>query len=493
MSQKFKNFERIFNPASIAVIGVSKKGFGFGRGVLLSLLSIGYSGKLYPVNPSGGTVSKLTIYKTIEDIPGTIDFAIIAVPAAKVPDALESCRKKGAAGAEILSSGFSEVGTPEGAELDRQVREISAKGIRVLGPNCFGIYCPKSGLTMLPGPDLSRESGPIAFLSQSGGISIDFAYIGKWRGIRFSKMLSFGNGCDLRETEMLEYLRQDPETRIICLYMEGVNDGRKFLKILSRTAMEKPVIIMKGGLSEAGGLAVASHTASMGGSRKIWQSALKQCNVVQVESLQEMADAALAFSMLPLQEYKGITAIGGGGAIGVNAADLAETLGLSTPLLRSELQEKIRKILPQPGSSAANPIDIANPFVSPEALKETVIHASKDKNIHIHVMVQLLPAYKSLSFSMGAPIKDIAPVKQLVESCKEAVEAGGKPITMVLPNSKQELDAMDVEEVIREARELFLKSGIPVFERLKDALKAIAAVSYYEGRRKAIKSSLMDL
>jgi len=493
MFYNFENFDRIFNPKSIAIIGVSTKGFGFGKGILVSLKSIGYEGNLYPVNPSGESVEGLQVYHSIEEIPEKIDFAIIAVPAKFVPKALEACRKKGAAGAEILSSGFNEVGTPEGIALNKQIIEIAAKGIRVLGPNCFGIYCPKSGLTMLPGPELSREPGPVALLSQSGGLSIDFSYMGKWRGIRFSKVVSFGNGCDLRETEMLEFLRQDPETKIICMYVEGVNDGREFFQVLRKTALEKPVIIMKGGLSDSGGRAVASHTASMGGSSKIWKSALRQCNVVQVRSLQEMGDAAVAFSMLPLDEYQKLTAVGGGGAIGVNSADLAESFGLEMPFLRSDLQEKIREILPQPGSSPANPIDIANPFVSADVLKETIIFASEDENIQIHVAIQLLHSYKSLAQGLGVEsLKEIVPLEALVKACSDAVKISKKPVVMVLPNYKQEKDAMDIEEVIRDAREQFLKAGIPVFDQVENAIKAIASVSRYVLRRKTIISALKN-
>ncbi len=493
MVNKFENFDRIFNPASVAVVGVGTQGFGFGRGILLSLLAIGYSGKLYPVNPRGGTISGLKIYRTIEEIPGKIDFAIIAVPARFVPEALASCLKKGAAGAEILSSGFKEAGTPEGMALNNQILEIAAKGIRVIGPNCFGIYCPRSGLTMLPGPELSREPGPVAFLSQSGGLSIDFAYMGKWRGIRFSKMVSFGNGCDLRETEMLEYLRQDPETRVICLYIEGVQDGRSFFEVLSRTALEKPVVIMKGGLSDSGGRAVASHTASMGGSSKIWKSALRQCNVVQVKNLPEMADAALAFAMLPLKEYQGLTAIGGGGALGVNTADMAEALGLKIPLLRNDLQEKIREILPQPGSSPANPIDIANPHVGPDILKETMIQASKDDNIQIHLMIQLLHAYKALAYALEKKsVREVVPVSELVAACRQAVQTGGKPVVMVLPNYQQDRDALDIEEVIREVREQCLAAGIPVFDQVQNALTAISRLALYVRRKNAIKASFQD-
>jgi acyl-CoA synthetase (NDP forming) len=145
-----------------------------------------------------------------------------------VPAALEECRKKGAAGAEIMSSGFRELGTSEGSDLEEEIKKIAARGIRVIGPNCFGIYCPESGLTFLPGPDLSRKKGNVAFISQSGGMSIDLANIGKWMGINFSKVISFGNGIDLRETELLNYLGQDPETHVISMYIEGIDDGESF-------------------------------------------------------------------------------------------------------------------------------------------------------------------------------------------------------------------------------------------------------------------------
>ena len=197
------DYDRIFHPRRLAIIGVSadEGGMGFGAGMLKAIATMGFEGEIYPINPKGGAIGGLNIFKRIEDVPEKIDFAIIAVSARYVPEVLESCLKLGVAGAEILSSGFSELGTQEGIALEKQIKQIAAKGIRVVGPNCFGIYCPASGLTLLPGPDLSRKSGPVAYLAQSGGMAIDFAHAGKWMGIRFSKMVSFGNGVDLRETD----------------------------------------------------------------------------------------------------------------------------------------------------------------------------------------------------------------------------------------------------------------------------------------------------
>ena len=478
--------DRIFNPASIAIVGVSAEGFGFGRGILRSLLAIGFSGRIYPVNARGGSTEGLTIYPSVEEVPDTIDFAIIAVPAPHVPSVLEACRKKGAIGAEILSSGFSESGTGEGIALEVEIKKVAAQGIRVIGPNCFGIYCPKSGLTFLPGFDLSRESGGVALLSQSGGLSVDFGFIGKWRGIRFSKVLSFGNGCDLRETEMLQYLSRDPETKVVCMYVEGIPDGRAFLSALKKTTAVKPVIVIKGGLSESGSRAAASHTASLAGHRVIWEAALRQCRATQVENLEGLSDAALAFSLLPAGDYNGCSIVGGGGALGIAAADAAESFGLTVPRLRQDLQDAILKVLPKPGSSAANPIDIANPFVKPEHIREILIRASDDRQVDVHILISLLFHYKAFKHTVGdlGNIRKITPNKELVEACSEAMKTGRKPIVVVLPNFKQEEDAIEIEEIIRETRRLFATAGIPVYDDVKNAVRAVSMVSNYYRQRK---------
>ena len=388
-------------------------------------------------------------------------------------------------GAEILSSGFSETGTPEGIALEEELKIVARRGIRVIGPNCFGIYCPKSGLTMLPGPDLSRKPGGVALLSQSGGLSVDFSYIGKWRGIQFSKVVSFGNGCDLRETEMLRYLRHDSQTKVICMYVEGVSDGRDFFATLKETTADKPVIVIKGGQSESGSRAAASHTASLGGHRVIWEAALRQCQVTQVANLEEMSDAALAFSLLPAREYKGCSITGGGGALGIAAADAADLFGIKVPSLRKDLQAAILNVLPKPGSSATNPIDIANPFVGPVHIREILLRASEDENINVHIVIQLLYHYKSLQLSMGGvKLRDITPYKELAKICREAMDIGKKPVVLVLPNIRQAEDDIEIEEINRETRRLFTEAGMPVFDNVTNALRAIASVSRYHRHRR---------
>lgn len=471
------DYDRIFHPERMAIVGVSTNGNTFGSGMIMALNQIGYEGKIYPVNPKGGTFAGLHICRSIDEIPEEIDFAVIAVAAHHVPEALEACRRKGAAGAEILSSGFKELGTPEGIALEEEVKSIAQKGIRVIGPNCFGIYCPASGLTLLPGPDLSRKPGPLAFLSQSGGMAIDFAYTGQWMGLHFSKMISFGNGVDLRETELLDYFRQDPATGMVAMYLEGIEVGDDFFRTLRAVTREKPVVIYKGGLSAAGQRAVQSHTASMGGSKVIWESILRQSGAVQVGSLLEMAQACHAFTYLPERIYRGMTFIGGGGASGVAACDTAEAAGVALPVLTGELHDRIMALLPKPGSSAVNPIDMANPIIDVALYREVLLNAAKREHVDIQIVTLLIYHLKNMASRMGVPLREIVPYRELGAMIEEVTRESGKPVVIILPNAKQDLLCLDIEELIREVRQTFIDRRIPVFHDLPAALAAIGHVS----------------
>lgn len=477
-------FRRIFHPSSVAVVGVSSQGAGFGSGILDALVACGFSGRLYAVNARGGEYKGRRLYKSVSEIPDTVDFAIIAVPARDVPGILVECRDKGAAGAEILSSGFSETGEEEGKKLERTIRDIARTGIRVIGPNCFGVYCPASGLTLLPGPHLSRQSGKVAFLSQSGGMSIDLANIGSWLGVRFSKVVSYGNGADLRETELLDYLGRDDETGVIAMYIEGVEHGRGFLEVLRRVASQKPVIVIKGGLSDAGARMVESHTGSMGGSRLIWESALRQAGAVMAADLWDLAYTCLAFSLLPVRPYRGVCVAGGGGALGVSAGDIAEKSGFVLPAFDAELSGRILSLLPRPGSSANNPIDAANPYVGPEAYRGVFGLAATHPQVDVMILIQLLHHYKPLAMSIGASSpEDIAPVEGMAGALADVAAATGKPVAVVMPDYRQDIECMDIELLIRKARKAYLERGIPVFPDLGHAFCALAKVSVYAARK----------
>jgi acyl-CoA synthetase (NDP forming) len=488
MNHPAADFERIFHPRRMAIVGVSADpaSIGFGNGILIACRAMGFTGEILPVNPRGGSFAGQVIYRSVAEIPGDIDFAVVAVPAAAVPEVLEACRRKGAAGAEVVTAGFAETGTPEGRALEQEIREVAARGLRVVGPNCFGIYCPRSGLTLLPGPDLSRETGPVAFLSQSGGMSIDLAHLGKWMGLRFSKVISFGNGADLREAELLRYLADDPETGVIAMYMEGVADGGDFFAAIREAARRKPVVVHKGGLSEAGGRAVVGHTASMGGSRRIWSGVLRQVRATRVHDLEELAQACLAFSYLPPRAFRGIAAIGGGGALGAAAGDAAEAWGIAVPAFPDALRRRLEAILPRPGSSALNPVDVANPFVPPATLGQVLRLAAEDPRVDLQVLISLLYHYKSQARAVGAPVAAITPYVELAETVAAVATDTGKPVVMVLPDLKRGSDDLDLAEMMARAREAFSSRGIPVFGAIGEALRAVGHVNaFYGGRHDA--------
>ncbi len=478
--------DRIFHPRHIAVVGVSSQGVGFGSGIVRALINIGFEGSIHCVNFRGGEFLGMKLYRSVTEIHHTIDFAVITTPAETVPAVLEECLQKGIAGVEVLSAGFSELGTPEGVALEEEVRRIARRGVRVVGPNCFGIYCPRSGLTLLPGPDLSRKPGSVAFLSQSGGMAIDLGHLGKWMGVGFSKVVSFGNGADLRETELLDYLARDRETATIAMYTEGVEDGPSFLAALRRATAVKPVILYKGGLSDAGSRAVTSHTASMSGSRAIWESLVRQANAVQVTSLPELVQTCLAFSMIPHREYHGISVVGGGGALGITACDAAERYGLAIPPLDEAISRSILDVLPKPGSSAKNPVDAANPHVPPPILKKALMEAARDPAIDLQILIQLLYHYAYAAGFLGMSVEEATPFEELAEAVGDVVRETGKPVLLVIPNNKQGLDALDVEETRRKTRQAFLEQGVPVFDEMEDALRAVRHVSSYSARKKEV-------
>lgn len=477
------DYQRIFSPRNVAIVGVSGKGTGFGSLLFFALREFGYAGRIFLVNPKGGELAGTRIHRRIEDIPERIDLAAIAVTADAVPRALEACRQKGAAAAEILSSGFRELGTPEGTALEEKVREIAARGIRVIGPNGFGIYCPRSKLTVIPGADLPQRSGPVAFSSQSGGMAVDFTHTGKAMGLSFSKVVSFGNGADLRETELLGHFGEDPETRVICMYIEGVADGEAFFTTLKAVAARKPVIVLKGGLSETGQRAVLSHTASMGGSARIWQAVLDQANAVAVREMPEMARTSLAFTHLPAGTYRRLAVVGGGGALGVEAADASDRHGFEMPVFTGDRLQQIERPLPRPGSSGANPIDVANPYVEPATIEQVLRLAAEDPRIELQVLITLFHHYSNLARMVGRPIGEVAPCTELADRVQAVVRDTGKPVAVILANPKRGIDHLDVVDTIETARRAFVERGIPAFDDLDQALAAIAHVNAYYERK----------
>lgn len=476
-SSILKQFAPIFYPESLAIIGASRDPAKFGNIILSALLEIGFAGKIYPVNPDGQEINGLKAYPSVKDIPDRVDLAIITIPAPLVLNTLKDCLHKGVKGVEILTSGFKETGTSEGHRIEEEISRLSRQGLRIIGPNCFGIYCPESGLTILPGQNFLRESGPVGFLSQSGGLCADLGQIAKGLGMRFSKMVSYGNGCDVAACDLLEYFFADPQTEIIGGYMEGVDDGPRFLRILKQNQGRKPVILWKAGLTVAGSKAVMSHTGSLCGSEKVWSAALKQAGVIQVASAEELIDTIYAFLYLPPWTGPRVAVMGGGGAISVAASDTLERLGLAVPPFSAETFHKLKSSFPSVGNSLRNPVDLGNPMIPPHMLKIVMEAASQDKRIDTLIVIQIL---FYILFQMRHRLKmDELPLQQfsfqpeLLKACQEIKTKYKKPIILILPDTTTDAAMIDLEVEWRRERDNYQQAGFPVFKTLDRAARAL--------------------
>jgi acyl-CoA synthetase (NDP forming) len=255
------------------------------------------------------------------------------------------------------------------------------------------------------------------------------------------------------------------------------------VKTFKEVSARKPVIVLKGGLSESGSRAVLSHTASMGGSRKIWRSVLRQVNAVQTRDVREMTRASLAFSFLPPGVYTTVAIISGGGGMGVAAADAAEEFGLKVPLFAPEIARRIDALLPKPASNAANPVDMSIPFAPAQMIKDSLSLAAEDEGIDLQILVTMFSYYVNIATAMGKPIKAVVPYLEIADGVAEVMERKGKPIVVVLSNFTSGLGHLDVIEMIESARTAFIERGIATFDSPAEAMQAIEHVNdYYAGK-----------
>lgn len=354
--------EYLFNPKSIAVVGISSQAMAISPRVpyVDGHLKSGFSGRLCVVNPKGGDFGGVEVYPSLASIPGPVDYVICCLRADLVPQLVRDCAStgKGAKALHIFSGGFAETGEDEGIRLQREVANIArAEGVRIIGPNCMGIYCPKSRMTFMP--HFPTEAGPVGLVSQSGSTAIRCVTQASQRGVRFSKVISYGIGLDLNECDFLENLIQDPETEIIAVYVEGVKDGPRFLRLLKQAASTKPTIVIKGGRTEAGNRAVSSHTASLAGSDKVWDTIFRQTGAIRVKDVDELVDTLVAFQLIRQPTGRGIGVVGAGGGMCVQAADDCEDAGFLLPPYPSTVKDKLREsdFFYDVGASYGNPMD----------------------------------------------------------------------------------------------------------------------------------------
>lgn len=349
--------DALFRPRSIAIAGVSaSRGAAAGRTFLAPLQDIGFDGPLYLIHPTADAIRGVKCYRSLRDVPESVDYVISSVPARSVSQLLDDCIATGVKFLHLYTSGFSETGDEAAASLERDLIERArAAGIRVVGPNGFGIYAPKSRVAFYPGqPPLD---GPVSIVSQSGTNAIEFQRNAALRGVYPSKVISFGNGSDLGAADYLEYLATDPDTGLVTAYLEGIKDGRRLARAMRDVAARKPLVILKGGETEAGSIAATSHTASMAGSDKIFDALCRQVGAVRVRSAEELVDAAVLFNFVGRLRGPNLALVGAGGGVSVTGADRISEVGLCLPELPPEIQERLQQVTGDAGTSTRNPVD----------------------------------------------------------------------------------------------------------------------------------------
>ena len=345
-----------FSPKSIAIIGASEKP-GVGKTIFYNIAKH-FKGKIYPVTPSNPTVGGLTAYKNVLDIPDSVDLAVVAAPSKFTPAVMEEVGKKGIKGAIIVSAGFKEV-DEAGAKLEREVGEIAKKyGIRIIGPNCLGIMSfSKDNIMNSTFLKVTPKYGNIALVSQSGAICAATVEDAEAQDIGFSKVISMGNKVDMDESDVLELLAEDEDTRVIVMYLEDIRNGRRFMEIAKEitTEKKKPIIVLKAGRTAEGAKAAASHTGALGGSDANYEAAFAQCGVIRVDTMGELFDLATAFSKQPLPDGD-VVIVSNAGGPAIISTDACSRYGLKMADI-SSIKDEIAKVIP-PYGSPRNPVDI---------------------------------------------------------------------------------------------------------------------------------------
>jgi len=417
-----------------------------------------FKGEVYLVNPSYNELLGRKVYKSVLDVPGNVDLAIIVTPAPTVPRIMRECAMKGVRVAIIISGGFSETGE-SGARLEEEVKENAQDRVRILGPNCIGVYNAFNGLDtfFIPKNRMERpRPGPIALISQSGAVAGAILDWAARRNIGVGLAVNYGNKLDINEAELLEYLAGDSNIKVLVMYIEGLKkpgEGKALMKTMKAITKAKPIIVYKAGRSKSSGRAVKSHTAALAGNYEIYRAMLKQAGAIEVNNLFEALEVAKALATQPLPRGNRVLMITDSGGVGVQAVDNLESIGLPVPELPQELRETLSKSLP-PLASVTNPIDLTGSAT--DEMYKFVLDAVLPTN---HVDMALISAQMQLP----------GMTPRLANYIINAT-GFGKPIVVF---------SIGGNEDARTFRAKLEESGVPIYDRLEVAAKALRALYDY--------------
>ncbi len=452
-SLKSSILDNFFYPRKIALIGASAEPGKVGNDILRNLLEGGFEGEIFPVNPKRDEILGLKVYHTIEEIPGDVDLSIFVVPPKYVISGLDDIARKNNKAVIVISAGFKEVGA-EGAKLEQElISKAREYGMKVLGPNCLGIISPPSKVNASFAAEMPL-AGNISFISQSGALLTAVLDWSMEEGIGFAKIISLGNKAVLDETDFLEYLGDDPETEVILGYIEGVKDGQRFIQVAQKVTRKKPVLLIKAGSTSAGARAASSHTGTLAGSDKAFDTAFKQTGIIRIHNVADLFDLAKGFAHKKIPRGNKLVVITNAGGPGILSADASEKNGIQLPPPKPEIIEELKKVLP-PTAALFNPVDIIGD-AKEDRYRNALNVLKKDRNFDGFLVI-LTPQ------SMTDPYKVAEEIVSYSKKCKRPIFTSfmGGPL-------------------VRKGKELLINNNIPNFSFPDEAVKSFAALVKYQ-------------
>ncbi|HHO76524.1 MAG TPA: hypothetical protein ENN05_08875 [Deltaproteobacteria bacterium] len=466
------DLKKLFYPRSIAIIGASPN-IGGGKLPYYQLMKMtGYKGRMYPVNPKYTDIEGERVYSSLDDLPESVDLAIASVPAKLALETVEAAAKNKSKFLHFFTSGFSEVGN---VSLENEMMRVARKsGTRIIGPNCIGVHCTESGITC----DLPKSPihgvGNVAFLGQSGGMTNNFMRMAYSRYLGLNKVVSYGNQIDLRVEDYMEYLGEDETVKVIAAYIEDIKDPGAFIKVLSKTTPLKPVIILKGGTTEMGAKAAASHTGAMAARHDLWAAIMRQYGCIEANNFEHMVDLVMMAVGKHIPSGPRLGFLGAGGGTSVLFTDFAAAQNMILPELHRETQALISQRISNVNTSTTNPVDLGFYGFDFTIMAHTIDAMAHDDNIDV-----IIP-YFSLDFITSFQNDQIESGPHAIV---EAAAKTSKPIVPILSRFTENM--IEVEQVRIRLTSIFRKAGLAVYATPQEAIHAIKGVLAWKMNRSA--------